>query len=80
MSQLGGHSPGYCLSAANIPRVPGRGAAELELGTKVMRRFAKISQSRRRPLLGRAFSWLKVPISTFKTLLRHYAKWALTSR
>ena len=28
----------------------------------------------------RAFSWLKVPTSTltFKTLLRHYAKWALT--
>ena len=31
-------------------------------------------------LLGRAFSWLKVPTSafTFKTLLRHYAKRALT--
>ena len=30
----------------------------------------------------RAFSWLKVPTSafTFKTLLRHYAKWALTPR
>ena len=28
----------------------------------------------------RAFSWLKVPTSAFtlKTLLRHYAKWALT--
>ena len=28
----------------------------------------------------RAFSWLKAPTSTFtfKTLLRHYAKWALT--
>ena len=28
----------------------------------------------------RAFSWFKVPTSafTFKTLLRHYAKWALT--
>ena len=28
----------------------------------------------------RTFSWLKVPTSafTFKTLLRHYAKWALT--
>ena len=30
----------------------------------------------------RAFSWLKAPTSafTFKTLLRHYAKWALTPR
>ena len=30
----------------------------------------------------RAFSWLKAPTSafTFKTLLRHYAKWALTLR
>ena len=30
----------------------------------------------------RAFSWLKAPTSafTFKTLLRHYAKWALTQR
>ena len=30
----------------------------------------------------RAFSWLKVPTSafTFKTLLRHYAKQALTPR
>ena len=29
-----------------------------------------------------AFSWLKVPTSafTFKTLLRHYAKWVLTPR
>ena len=28
----------------------------------------------------RAFSWLKAPNNafTFKTLLRHYAKWALT--
>ena len=38
-----------------------------------------ISQSRRGPL-NRAFSWLKAPTSafTFKTLLRHYAKQALT--
>ena len=30
----------------------------------------------------RAFSYLKAPTSafTFKTLLRHYAKWALTPR
>ena len=30
----------------------------------------------------RAFSWLKVATTalTFKTLLRHYAKWALTPR
>ena len=30
----------------------------------------------------RAFSWLKAPTSafTFKTLLRHFAKWALTLR
>ena len=37
------------------------------------------SQSRRRPLPTRAFSWLKASTSafTFKTLLRHYAKQAL---
>ena len=37
------------------------------------------SQSQRRPLL-RAFSWLKAPTRAFifKTLLRHYAKHALT--
>ena len=39
----------------------------VELETKVVRRFPKISPTR-------AFSWLKVPNSafTFKTLLRHY--------
>ena len=44
----------------------------LELETKAMQRFANISQS---PL--KYLSWLKVPTMsfTFKTLLRHYAKW-----
>ena len=28
----------------------------------------------------RAFSWLKAPTSAFKTLLRHYAKQAVTPR
>ena len=27
-----------------------------------------------------AFSWLKAATTTLKTLLRHYAKWALTPR
>ena len=46
----------------------------IALEMKVIRRFPKISQ-----LVG-AFSWLKAPSSafTFKTLLRHYAKLALT--
>ena len=45
----------------------------LELQTKIPEDYAKISQSRRRPLLG---SWLKALTSTFifKTLWRHYAK------
>ena len=60
---------------------PGRGrencllcpaAAELrpELQTNLREDYAKISQSRRRPLLTRAFSNLKVPTNafTFKTL------------
>ena len=46
------------------------------------RLIGEVVQSRRRPLLGRAFSWLKAPTRafTFKTLLRHYAKRALTPR
>ena len=51
---------------------------------KSIRRFHnRFSQSRRRPQAPtRAFSWLKAPTSTFtfKTLLRHYAKRALTPR
>ena len=51
---------------------------------KTIHRFHnRFSQSWRRPLLAtRAFSWLKAPTSafTFKTLLRHYAKRALTPR
>ena len=50
----------------------------------VLHRFHnQFSQSRRKPLLcTRAFSWLKAPTRafTFKTLLRHYAKRALTPR
>ena len=46
------------------------------------RRFAKISQSQRRPLPTMAFSWLETPTSTFpfKTLLRQFAKHVLTHR
>ena len=40
-------------------------ASSLELETMVKRRFAKISHSRRRPLLGPAFFWLKAPTNTF---------------
>ena len=49
---------------------------EVELGTKVKRRFAKISQARKKAPT-RASTRLKAPtISTFtfKTLLRHNAK------
>ena len=51
-------------------RSPAGGGLELQ---------TKISQSQRRPL-NRAFSWLKSPTRafTFKTLLRHYTKQALT--
>ena len=53
--------------------VRSRGNWAAELQTKVPEDYAKISQSRRRPLLG---SWLKALTSTFtfKTLWRHYAK------
>ena len=49
--------------------------------------FPRPEQAAATPLLGevftiptRALSWLKEPSSafTFKTILRHYAKWALT--
>ena len=57
-----------------LHRHPQRGAQvssdwSEELETKAIRRFAKISQSRRRPP-SRPFSWLKEPTSafTFKTL------------
>ena len=47
-------------------------ARPLELKTKAIRRFGKISQSRRRPLLGPSPGWKHLlGLSTFKTLLRH---------
>ena len=49
----------------------------LELVTKVNEIFTITEKAP-----ARSSSWLKVPTSvfTFKTLLRHYAKWALTPR
>ena len=44
-------------------------AAILELQTKVIRRFAKISQSRRRPLLGPSPGWKRLLVLSN---LRHY--------
>ena len=65
----GAGPPQYCPARCPAPPV--------ELQTKVKRRFAKISQSRIRPLL-EPFLGLKqqAPTSafTFKTVLRHYAK------
>ena len=59
-----------------------RRLAGSELQTKVKLMFAKISRTITEKAPTRAFSWLKVPTSafTFKTLLRHYAKRALTPR
>ena len=47
----------------------------LEIQTKDIRRFVITEKAPTR-----AFSWLKAVTTTFtfKTLLRHYAKWALT--
>ena len=49
----------------------------LVLQTKAIRRFVSTEKAPTR-----AFSWLKAATTafTFKTLLRHYAKWALTPR
>ena len=54
----------------------GGGAGDRDTGTRDQPHtpvLPNISQSRRRPLLTRVFSWLKAPTSafTFKTLLRH---------
>ena len=59
--QLGSHQ--------NLHPDTGAGT-RVELQMMVIRRFPKISQSRRRPLLTKAFSWLIVPTRafTFKTL------------
>ena len=56
---------------------PMTGGWELELEMKVIRRFVITEKAPTR-----AFSWLKAATTafTFKTLLRHYAKWALTPR
>ena len=50
----------------------------LELQTKVLKDFTIITEKART----RAFSWLKAATTafTFKTLIRHYAKQALTPR
>ena len=52
-------------------------SSRLELETKVIRRFVFTEKAPTR-----AFSWLKAATTafTFKTLLRHYAKQALTPR
>ena len=67
------------LMEAQLPDLHQHFQSQVELQTKVKRRLAKFSQSRRRPLT-RAFTWLKAPTSaiTFKTLLRHYDNQALT--
>ena len=60
---------------------PGYTAGEQRTLDRAFNEFAKVPQSRRRQKAPtRAFSWLKAPTSafTFMTLLRHYAKRALT--
>ena len=49
----------------------------LEIQTKAIRRFVITEKAPTR-----SFSWLKLATTafTFKTLLRHYAEWALTPR
>ena len=47
----------------------------LELQTKVKRRFAKISQSQRWPLLGPSPGCKRLLVLSH---LKHYAKWTLT--
>ena len=69
------------LSAGNIvqgKQGPGdRGEYTIELESKVLE---DVTITEKAPT--RAFSWLKAPTKafTFKTLLRHYAKQALTPR
>ena len=57
-----------------LPRT--RAAVTLELQTKIR----EVSQSQTEKAPNKAFSWLKVATTafSFKTLLRHYAKLALT--
>ena len=43
-----------------------------------LRPIVQCTITEKAPLVERALSWLKVPAFTFKTLLRHYAKRALT--
>ena len=61
----------YTTVTGHWPPAPHPSYCPLELQTKVIRRFPKISQSRKRPLLS-AFSWVNAPNTrafTFKTLL-----------
>ena len=52
----------------------------VELQTKVHEDFTSMEKAEDVTSMEKAISWLKVPTSafTFKILLRHYAKWALT--
>ena len=78
-----------CKYKSRVRRSRGRGAGLVagggEWSSLVLCSAPSVSQSvftitEKAPT--RAFSWLKAPSSafTFKTLLRHYAKWALTPR
>ena len=66
---------------SQVHRYPRSGVVELRVQVSASKSTFEGLQSRRRPL-SRAFSWLKAATAafTFKTLLRHYAKWALTPR
>ena len=68
----------YCGDIARYSSCSQAETAATRVSNKVTRRFPKITE--KAPT--RAFSWLKAPTSafTFKTLLRHYAKRALTPR
>ena len=65
---VGGWGQGSCLI---------NWRAQLELQTKVIRRFPKILQSRRRPLLGPSPGWKRLLALSH---LRHYTKQPLAPR
>ena len=72
---------GGCCSAADCCRHGPRRAATLQWSVELQAKVSKdCTITEKAPT--RAFSWLKAPTGafTFKTLLRHYAKRALTPR
>ena len=72
----------FCLIKSQNDRRGFRGSSSaevamilLELETKVKRRFAKIVQSRRRPLLGPSPSWKRLMIIALASQFHVYLSW-----